>query len=177
MRDLKFNDGEEPENDKPNIHYATNGKGRWWKTEYKRQCPEGVFLSGRCQGVEGHKGVHWRYDPSGSFRYDDNDEDPSEGGCSGTIPPEHASYRSPKEMAKHFHREHRIETEVTDPDEIARLEADQLAEGESVSRPVDMSKLCPEQAAELKLRLEESKDNKPKRSWWAFWRTGKPKID
>lgn len=174
---LKFNEGEEPENDKPHIHYVTDGKDRWCKVEYKRQCPEGVFMCGRCQGVEGHKGVHWRYDASGSFHYDDNDADPSEGGCSGTIPPEHASYRSPKEMAKHFFREHRVETELTDPDEIARLKSDKLTEGESSSRPVDMSKISSELAEELNRRLDESKSSKPKRQWWAFWRSKKPKID
>lgn len=176
---LKFNEGEEPENDMPHIHYATDGKGRWWKTEYKRQCPEGVFLRGRCQGVEGHLGVHWSYDAHGSFCYDDNDNDPSEGGCSGSIPPDHKSYRTPLEMSSHYYMSHSTHVEVVDPAEIARLEADDVTEGESVSRPVDMSKLSPEYAAELRQRSEEYKENKPKRQnpWWAFWRAEKPKIN
>lgn len=174
---LKFNIGEEPENDKPNPCYCTNGKGHWWKIEYKRQCPEGVFMQGRCQGVEGHKGVHWRFGAHGSFHYDDNDVDPSEGGCSGSIPPDHASYRTPSEMANHYYMNNWTREEVTDPAEIARLESDEINDGESINRPVDMSKLSPEFAAELQKRSDEFKESNPKRPWWKFWLSDKPKIN
>lgn len=164
--------------DQPNIHYSTDGKGRWWKTEHRLQCPEKGFLRGRCQGVKGHKGVHWSFSSDGSFCYGDNDEDSSENGCSGITPPGHKSYRSPFEMEQHYYMRNASCMEVIDKDEIARLESNNIKSGESVSRPVDFSKMSPEHAAELQRRLEEQDvvTKNKKKPWWAFWRVDKPKI-
>jgi hypothetical protein len=126
-----------PDEDEPRVLYSTDGKGNWHRCEWKRQCPENVFLRGRCQGTEGHKGVHWSYNPSGSFCYSDNDADPTENGCSGSVPPDHKHYRTPLEMSKYYHMVFREESVVTDPDEIARLEREETKNGESVDRPCD----------------------------------------
>ncbi len=170
MKDgLKFNSEDvDPADDVPHVSFSTDGAGRWWRTDYPRQCPEGVFLRGRCQGVEGHKGVHWSFNAVGDLCYDDNDNDPSEGGCSGTIPPDHKTYRTPLEMAPHRYGEHRVTTEVTDADEIARLELGDMKVGESVTRPLDTSKMTPEKLAEL----ERRRDEYPKEA-----RQGKIKVD
>lgn len=150
---LKFSDFDpKPEDDRPHVLYSTDGKGHWWRVEWKRQCPEGVFMAGRCQGVEGHKGVHWRFNAHGSFCYDDNDNDSSEDGCSGSIPPDHKHYRSPLEMSKHFYMSHKTESEVTDPAEIERLEKGEFRDGESCTRPCSK-----EDVERLKDRIDDSR--------------------
>jgi len=75
--------------DNMTVIYSTDGKGHWIRREWVDQCPEDVFLAARCQGVKGHKGVHWCYKPDGSFAWDDNDDDPQEDGSSGSTPPGH----------------------------------------------------------------------------------------
>jgi hypothetical protein len=120
-----------------NVLYTTDGKGRWIRREWKPQCSSKVFFYGRCQGVEGHKGVHWCYSASGSFQWDDNDNDPKHGGCAGSTPPGHKKYVSPVKMQKHYYVAHYTDTEVTDPAIIAKLEKDQPPEkGASINRPV-----------------------------------------
>ena len=181
MNSLKFREGENPEEDEFRVSFSTDGKGRWWRTDWQRQCPEGVFLQGRCQGVEGHKGVHWRYDASGSFCYDDNEQDSSEFGCSGTIPPDHKHYRTPLEMEKRLFRKFKSMVEVTDPEEVARLERNEINDNESVIRPLREDGVSPEKWAELKRQSEEMKAQKPKPEHWLkrlIWpRSGKPKVD
>jgi len=125
----------DPAKDEPHVLYSTDGEGHWHRREWKRQCPEDVFMRGRCQGVEGHKGVHWSFNASGSFCYDDNDNDSTEQGCSGSVPPDHKHYRSPLEMSKYHYMGHYEDSEVTDPEEIARLERGDMKPGESVTRP------------------------------------------
>ena len=122
---------------KPSICYYTDGKGYWLRREWKRQCPEEVFLTGKCQGVEGHKGVHWCFSPDGSFHWEDNDADPKHDGACGSIPPGHKKYRSPAQMAKQLFMNHYTDTNVTDPSIIARLEQDDPPEPwASINRPV-----------------------------------------
>jgi hypothetical protein len=156
--------------------FSTDGKGRWWKSEHECQCPETAWFLSRCQGVEGHKGVHWSFSPDGSFCFSDNVNDPSENGCSGTTPPDHKCYRTPLEMAK-YHFMKSVTHEVTDPVEIARLESGETKSGESISRPVDFAKLSPELAEKLRDRLKEPILEKTRKPWWAFWRTEKHKIN
>jgi hypothetical protein len=84
-----------------NVCYYGNGKGQWLRREWKAQCSAKVFYYGRCQGVKGHKGVHWCYSLSGDFCWDDNDADPKHDGCCGTPPPGHKEYSSPAKMQKH----------------------------------------------------------------------------
>lgn len=142
---------------KPHVMYWTDGKGNWHRRAWKRQCPCNVFLRGRCQGVEGHKGVHWSYSPCGSFCYDDNEEDLTENGCSGSIPPDHKHYHKPQDMAKQYYMNFYEDSDVTDPEEIARLERGQTKPGESVNRP------CSKEVVErLKAEGRLDDDHKPK---------------
>ena len=120
-----------------NIAYYTDGKGRWLRREWKHQCTARVFLSGRCQGVKGHKGLHWCYSPSGDFDWDDNDDDPKENGCSGSTPPGAEGYVSPVKMEKHYYMSHHTDTEVTDKAVIAQLDKGNPPEkNASIDRPV-----------------------------------------
>ncbi len=122
---------------KPHICYYTDGKGSWLRREWKRQCPEQVFLTAECQGVEGHQGVHWYFSPDGSFKWKDNDADPKYNGCGGCTPPGHKEYRSPVQMAKHFFMNHYTDKTVTDPGIIAQLEQDDPPElWASINKPV-----------------------------------------
>jgi hypothetical protein len=125
-----------------NIMYSTDGKGYWVKRTWVKQCTHKVFLGGKCQGVEGHKGVHWCYESDGSYKYENNKDDPESiderGIAGGTIPPEHKSWISPKKMAKKYHLAHYKDTVVTNKDIINRLENDDPPEKyASVNRPVD----------------------------------------
>ncbi len=156
--------------------YSTNGTGVWYKTIFSEQCDEKVFLIGQCQGVSGHKGVHWAFDKSGRFCYSDNESDPSEHGCSGQIPAGHASYRSPLEMTKQYHMSQRHMIKVTDPNEIARLEKNELMEGESITRPLVENSISKEDFEEIVKRNKECNKNFPKRSWWKFWKKNKPRV-
>ena len=149
--------------------YSSDGKGNWWKTVWEEQCPEFVGIGGilaerkageglsmrqfRCQGVKGHKGVHWRYAPSGWLEWDDNEDDPTEDGCSGSTPPDHKTYRTPQRMLKHHWREHKTTTKVTDPEKIAQLERGEYEEGASIDKPVDFDEMDPETRDEIQDRL------------------------
>jgi hypothetical protein len=121
------------------VAYYTNGEGFWLKREWKQQCPCKVFISGRCQGVKGHRGVHWCYSASGDFDWDDNVEDPKHGGCAGSTPPGHESYVSPVKMQKRYYMSHFTDKEVIDKDIIAMLEKGKTPErGASIDRPVSL---------------------------------------
>jgi len=122
-----------------NILYSTDGKGHWIRREWKNQCPHKVFMSGRCQGVEGHEGDHWNYGPDGSYYWEiqDRDDIDDNDSVAGSCPPEHKTYTSPKKMAKHYYMAHYEDTEVIDPKVIARLEAGKTPEkGATITRPV-----------------------------------------
>lgn len=123
---------------------------RWFRREWKLQCRhKDVLRRQRCQGVDGHEGPHWYYGPDGSFHQSFRKETitkPSDIASSST-PPDHKDYVPPSEMVKHLHHCHYEDSEVTDPDEIARLNAGEMRNGESITRP------CSEEDMEmLKLR-------------------------
>src|ERR1019366_7071416 len=86
-----------------NVCYYSNGKGYWLRREWKPQCSAKVFFYGRCQGVRGHKNVHWRFAAWGDFEWADNREDPKHGGCAGSTPPDCDEYPSALEMQEHCH--------------------------------------------------------------------------
>lgn len=131
---------------KDHILYSTDGRGNWWRREWKQQCDEEVFMAGRCQGVKGHTGVHWSYRPCGSFAWDDNDEAPEHDGCSGSTPPDHKEYKTPLEMQKHYYMSHYEDSVVSDPTVIVMLEKGETPEkGASLTRP-----LTKEEAEEFK---------------------------
>lgn len=124
-----------------NVTYYTNGKGRWLRREWKPQCPSKVFFYGRCQGVKGHKGVHWGYSPCGSLHWADNDDDRQQDGCAGSIPPGHKEYVSPVKMQKHYFMSHYTDKEIADKAVVAMLERDNPPErGASINRPVVLAR-------------------------------------
>jgi hypothetical protein len=149
-----------------NVMYWTDGNGFWLRREWAEQCPESVFLASRCQGIKGHKGLHWCYKPDGSFAWDDNDDDPQEDGCSGTTPPSHKSWISPLTKQVDYWLNHFTDRQITDPETIARLEQHDPPEGDdaSINRPVDMDTLDPELRRELEARSKRMD------------RTGKPGV-
>lgn len=115
--------------------FFTNGDGKWSKTTWPDQCKEKVFLTGKCQGLSGHKGVHWCFNPSGWFCWSDNKENPIKDGCSGSTPPGHVLYRHPLEMQEFHWRNFYTKEEVTDPKEIERLEKGIIGDDETIDRP------------------------------------------
>jgi hypothetical protein len=119
------------------VAYYTDGRGYWLRREWKAQCTARVFFYGRCQGVKGHKGVHWCYSASGSFQWSDNDADPKHDGAAGSTPPGHKHYVSPVKMQKHYFMSHYRDAQVTNKAVMAMLERDKTPEpGASIDRPV-----------------------------------------
>jgi hypothetical protein len=113
--------------------YSRNDKGAWWRTEWSAQCPKKAYLSDKCQGVLGHKGVHWAFGADGSFHYGLVD-----GGC-GCIPPGHKDYRTPQSMQKLHYLRFKKTVKVTDKAIIAKLEKDKTPEKDaSINRPVEL---------------------------------------
>lgn len=109
------------------VHYYQDHEGKFFKRTSAKRCVEDVFLVGQCQGVEGHNGLHWRYDSSGNFCWSDNEFDPKEGGCSGSTPPDHKNYISPVEMCNSHYSKFGSEwEEVIDPEELKMLAWDWL---------------------------------------------------
>jgi hypothetical protein len=134
--------------------YSTDGEGHWVKRVWSKQCSESIMFSRRCQGVEGHEGNHWCYAEDGSYHYDvPGDLEPHDI-AGGMTPPGHKSWISPVDKADDYYMGHYTDTEITDPDEIARLEADDVPEGASITGPVKWDELDEEDAAELKRRME-----------------------
>ena len=120
-----------------NIAYYTDGKGYWLRREWKPQCPAKVFFYGRCQGIKGHRDVHWCYSASGNFQWAANGEVPKNEGVAGSSPPGHKSYVSPVKMQRHYFVSHYTDEEVTDRAVIAMLEKDKTpGRSASIDRPV-----------------------------------------
>jgi hypothetical protein len=123
------------------ITYYEIRPGRWIRREWKRQCSARVFIYGRCQGVKGHTGMHWRYSPSGDFDWANNKDDPASNfqgdGVAGSTPPGDDEYVHPEKMQEHYHASHYTDTEVTDKAIIAMLEKGKPPErGAAMDRPV-----------------------------------------
>lgn len=118
------------------ILYSTDGHGQWCKRIFAPQCPAKVFFWDRCQGVRGHKGVHWCYGPDGSFRWSANKQHRRHGAAAGSTPPDHKDYVLPAKMAAQYFLCHHEDSEVKNKALIARLERDETKEGESITRPV-----------------------------------------
>ena len=137
------------------VMYSGDGKGGWWRTEWAVQCPEKVFFRNKCQGVLGHKGVHWAFGEDGSFHWDDNDSDPQEDGACGSTPPDHKSYKTPMAMQKHYYMSHKKTAKVRDKAIIAKLEQDKIPEKDaSINAPVKWDKLDPALRKKLMGRLK-----------------------
>lgn len=156
----------------PQVTFYTDGQGRWSKRVWAVQCSQSILIRDRCQGVEGHTGDHWCYRPNGSYHYKPHDSDPrrKETGC-GMIPPGNSGYRTPLEMSRHHYMHHYVDTKVTDPAEIERLERGEFGANESSSGPAsvedvemlrklgrldsDERKARRERASSLKLRTKD----------------------
>lgn len=114
-----------------------NRDGKWWEIISKAQCGEQVCFYAACQGVKGHKGVHWCYDLSGYYCYHDNKDDSTEEGGCGKTPPSHKDYVSPEIMAPYFYRNIGKEfVEIIDVVQLNRLNAGLFYDNEIVSRPL-----------------------------------------
>lgn len=124
------------------VLFSSSGDGRWFRREWSLQCPVQMWRGRRCQGVCGHNGVHWTYRADGAFEWEDNEDDSSEDGCSGTVPPGHEHYWTPEEMTHRHYMNRYEDSEVTDPVKIARLEAGETEIHESLTRPVSEDKLA-----------------------------------
>lgn len=129
--------------------YHTAGDGRWFKRVFATQCRAEILIffagrclfAGRCQGVKGHKGVHWCYGEDGSFKWGDNKKNPQHAGCSGTTPPGHKQYVAPVDMAKRYYLNHSTETEVTNKAKIARLNRGELERNACLSCPAKIDEV------------------------------------
>jgi tRNA (cmo5U34)-methyltransferase len=130
MNDDDFDDTE------PRVTLYSDGHGRWLKRVWGVQCPETILFSDRCQGVRDHTGDHWCFEPDGSYHFKPHETDPRSEhiGC-GTTPPGNSEYRTPLEMSRYHYRSHYEDTEVTDPDELARLNRGEFSPDEDVDRP------------------------------------------
>lgn len=113
--------------------FYKDAQGRWWRTQMPWRCCEEVMFSGQCQGLLNHEGLHWAYSRSGDFCWNN-----SQAGYSGQTPPGHEDYQDPLSMRELHYTQKELERFlVKDPDEIARLEAGDLEDGESTIRAVE----------------------------------------
>jgi len=125
----------------PDITYYGDGEGNWVMRVWAEQCPEPIMFSGKCQGVKGHEGDHWCYSEDGSYNYDVQGELEPHEIAGGITPPGHDSWISPVEMADKQYRCFHEDTEVTDPELIARLNRGEIEDGESLSQPISYENL------------------------------------
>ena len=116
------------------INYYLDDAGNWLKTVWPLSCGEDICMAPPCQGVKGHSGDHWSYQPDGSYAYEENSGNP-EKDYAGSIPPNHKDYISPKKMCNQYWLSHSETTVVTDKDLIARLEKNEMLPGETIDRP------------------------------------------
>lgn len=126
---------------KPSVFYATDGRGRWWRTETQAQCSDKDILCDLpCQGVFGHKGPHWAYKPNGSYAYWLNESDPDSIEAdvgAGWTPPDHKSYIHPKDKSVECYTNFRSTEEVCDRGIIEKLENnDPPEEDAGIDRPL-----------------------------------------
>jgi hypothetical protein len=123
-----------------NVMFFNNGYGKWIKREWSIQCSEKILFSNQCQGIKGHKDVHWYYKSDGSFAWADNKNDPRHDGYSGSTPPDHEKYVTPQSMMEKLWLTNFIDFEVMDKEEIARLEKGEMRDNESVVRSYNITK-------------------------------------
>ena len=122
------------------VTYYGDGEGNWGKRVWAEQCPETILFGYQCQGVKGHEGDHWSYGPDGSYHYDVQGELEPHDIAGGMIPPGHKTWISPVDKMEEHHRCHYEDSEVTDPDLIARLNRGEIEDGEALNQPVKFDK-------------------------------------
>lgn len=144
--------------------------GRWFRVDFAEQCEHNCFLAGRCQAVKGHKGYHWSYSPNGDYNYNHNDDDPQEDAeinAAGHIPPGARGYIQPGKN-ENYHRNFTKSSEITDKDELARLERGEFNDNESYDRPVMPGDDFYEESLKW---LDEYEEKRRKiRSKWSIWK-------
>lgn len=125
---------------KPSVGYQTDGQGRWWRSATQPQCADEDIFGLKCQGVWGHKGVHWAYKQDGSYAYWKNDLDPDSIGKdigAGWTPPCHESYTHPLDKRSEYFGNHHSIEEVKDPLLIKKLEIEEAPEEDAfINRPL-----------------------------------------
>ncbi|TWU35642.1 Demethylrebeccamycin-D-glucose O-methyltransferase [Novipirellula aureliae] len=140
----------------PEVTLYSDGKGRWLKLVGGVQCSEKILFNHRCQGVVGHQGDHWCFGPDGSYQFNPHDSDPRRKHIGfGTIPPGNSEYRTPLEMSRYRFLNFHEDTEITDAEEIARLERGDFKPEEGFDRPCTEEEM--EQLRQLG-RLESDKN-------------------
>lgn len=121
--------------------YSGDGKGRWWKTTWAKQCSHKMLGERKCQGVEGHEGVHWYYNETGWFHWTENEEeadlkDPYRA-AAGHTPPGHSSWVDPRKKQRDCWMDHWTREEVTDEELIANLERGEPPHrNDTINRPL-----------------------------------------
>ena len=118
--------------------YFGDGQGRWWRREWKQQCPFKVAFYGPCQGIAEHAGFHWCYDYQGSLCQANPDSNlkPTDIAC-GSIPPGHRDYISPEIMQQHHYLRFSTDAEVVDPEILKKLDSGETPEKDaSMTRPL-----------------------------------------
>jgi hypothetical protein len=139
---------EDWDDSQPQVTFYIDGQGRWLKRVWAVQCSQSILFRDRCQSARGHTGDHWCYRPDGSYHYKPHEADPrrKETGC-GMIPPGNSGYRTPLEMSRHVFTNFYVDTEVTGPAEIERLNAGKFGANETGDAP------CTEEQVKMLLRL------------------------
>lgn len=123
-----------------------NGEGKWIRIERLDKCSYDSLFFQDCQGCEGHSGPHWVYSPAGFL------QQVLPNGDYLSIPPDNKDYVHPMEMIKNHHSRLGVQSEVTDLEEIERLNRGEIFENESMFSPIT----DPERIAKLKALKEES---------------------
>ncbi len=125
--------------------YSWIGPGRWVERTWAKQCPETglCLLGGRCQGIEGHKDIHWCYDSDGTFNWAANESEKKlkdTDVAGGSMPPGHPSYTHPKKMMRCYYMRFHTDIEITDKKLIAKFEAGFIPRNASITAPVGVIK-------------------------------------
>lgn len=103
----------------PQPTFYTDTQGRWIKRVWGESCSEVIQPDGRCQGLRGHAGEHWCFRLDGVYQF--KAQGPRGESCNhGLVLPGDPRYRTPLEMSRYHYRSHYTESEVTDPEELAR---------------------------------------------------------
>jgi len=109
---------------------------KWIVITYPEQCNEDILFNHKCQGVKGHKGVHWAYNENGSFHWSINRKEQKKpisklDAVSGMTPPGHEKYISPVDKYKDYYLFNSEKKEITDPKLIKKLENDEIDANEN----------------------------------------------
>lgn len=127
------------------ISYLTDGEGYWERMVGSDQCPCEWSDSEECQGVRGHVGPHWCYEPSGTYMCWENENDPDNDMAEyplAYIPPGHKKYISPVDKAQEYYANSSVRSIITDEALIKLLEQGVTPEeNASITSPVSQEEM------------------------------------